>query len=185
MKVNLYLDFSFEAGIWLLPDRLSGGDWWWFHFAVSAADRALVVTTPHISAVRDAGRVLYLLESQRLSQVDAAYQFLQFRMVRKHDMLSQKDIEEILGMKSIGVIPADDKVIISQNQGCSRFIFAFKICKSIYECSTIVGQSADYSGRLKCGRSVHQARYTASFFRKGMWKWGIVQKWPAALPKNV
>ena len=38
-------------------------------------------------------------------------------MVRKHDMLSQKDIEEILGMKSIGVIPADDKVIISQNKG--------------------------------------------------------------------
>ena len=131
-----------------------------FHFAVSAADRALVVTTPHISAVRDAGRVLYLLESQRLSQVDLLINSYNSRMVRKHDMLSQKDIEEILGMKSN----------YQPEQGCSRFIFAFKICKSIYECSTIVGQSADYSGRLKCGRSVHQARYTASFFRKGMWK---------------
>ena len=88
-----------------------------FHFAVSAADRALVVTTPHISAVRDAGRVLYLLESQRLSQVDLLINSYNSRMVRKHDMLSQKDIEEILGMKSIGIIPVDDKVIISQNKG--------------------------------------------------------------------
>lgn len=88
-----------------------------FHFAVSAADRAIVVTTPHISAVRDAGRVIYLLESMRISQVDILINSYHAKMVRKHDMLSQQDIEEVLGVRSIGVIPADDKVIISQNQG--------------------------------------------------------------------
>lgn len=88
-----------------------------FHFAVSAADRAIVVTTPHISAVRDAGRVIYLLESMRLSQIDLLINSYQTRLVKKHDMLSQKDIEEVLGVQSLGVIPADEKVIISQNKG--------------------------------------------------------------------
>lgn len=88
-----------------------------FHFSVSAADRAVVVTTPNISAVRDAGRVIYLLESMRIPQVDLLINAYHARLVRKHDMLSQQDIEEVLGMRSIAVIPTDDKVIISQNQG--------------------------------------------------------------------
>lgn len=88
-----------------------------FHFAVSAAERAVVVTTPHISAVRDAGRVLYLLDGLKLSQVDLLINSYNPKLVKKHDMLSQEDIEEILGVKSIGLIPVDDKVIVSQNQG--------------------------------------------------------------------
>ncbi len=88
-----------------------------FHFAVSAAERAVVVTTPHISAVRDAGRVLYLLDGLKLSQVDLLINSYNPKLVKRHDMLSKTDIEEILGVKSIGVIPVDDKVIVSQNQG--------------------------------------------------------------------
>lgn len=88
-----------------------------FHFAVSAADRAIVVTTPHISAVRDAGRVIFLLEGMRIPQVDMLINSYQARMVRKHDMLSRQDIEEILGIKSLGIIPVDEKVIVSQNKG--------------------------------------------------------------------
>lgn len=88
-----------------------------FHFAVSAADRAIVVTTPHISAVRDAGRVIYLLESMRMPQIDLLINSYHAKMVKKHDMLSKQDIEEVLGVDCIGVIPADDKVIVSQNKG--------------------------------------------------------------------
>ena len=88
-----------------------------FHFAVSAADRAIVVTTPHISAVRDAGRVIYLLEELRLSRIDLLINAYNDRMVKKHDMLSAKDVEDILGVPSVGVIPLDEKVIISQNRG--------------------------------------------------------------------
>ncbi len=66
-----------------------------FHFAVSAADRAVVVTSPHISAVRDAGRVICLLDGMRLSQIDLLINAYNARMVRKHDMLSQKDVEDI------------------------------------------------------------------------------------------
>lgn len=101
-----------------------------FHFAVSAADRAIVVTTPHISAVRDASRVLYLLESMRLTQVDLLINSYNARMVRKHDMLSRKDIEEILGVSSVGVIPVDDKVIISQNKGVPVLNFRTKASRA-------------------------------------------------------
>ena len=82
-----------------------------FHFAVSAADRAVVVTSPHISAVRDAGRVICLLDGMRLSQIDLLINAYNARMVRKHDMLSQKDVEDILGL------PADERIVVSQNKG--------------------------------------------------------------------
>ena len=88
-----------------------------FHFAVSAADRAVVVTSPHISAVRDAGRVICLLDGMRLSQIDLLINAYNARMVRKHDMLSQKDVEDILGLSAIGVIPADERIVVSQNKG--------------------------------------------------------------------
>lgn len=88
-----------------------------FQFAVSQADRAIVVTTPHISAVRDAGRVLYILEENRFMQIDLVINEMNQRMVRRHDMLSREDIEEILGMQALGTISVDDKVIVSQNQG--------------------------------------------------------------------
>lgn len=87
------------------------------HFAVSAADRAVVVTSPHISAVRDAGRVICLLDGMRLSQIDLLINAYNARMVRKHDMLSQKDVEDILGLSAIGVIPADERIVVSQNKG--------------------------------------------------------------------
>ena len=87
-----------------------------FHFAVSAADRAVVVTSPHISAVRDAGRVICLLDGMRLSQIDLLINAYNARMVRKHDMLSQKDVEDILGLSAIGVIPADERIVVSQNK---------------------------------------------------------------------
>ena len=88
-----------------------------FHFAVSAADRAVVVTSPHISAVRDAGRVICLLDGMRLSQIDLLINAYNARRVRKHDMLSQKDVEDILGLSAIGVIPADERIVVSQNKG--------------------------------------------------------------------
>ena len=84
---------------------------------LSAADRAVVVTSPHISAVRDAGRVICLLDGMRLSQIDLLINAYNARMVRKHDMLSQKDVEDILGLSAIGVIPADERIVVSQNKG--------------------------------------------------------------------
>lgn len=88
-----------------------------FQFAVSAADRAIVVTTPHVSAVHDASRVIYLLQENRFLQIDLLINEVDSGMIRKHNMLSIADVEEILGIKSIGAVPVDNKIIVSQNRG--------------------------------------------------------------------
>jgi septum site-determining protein MinD len=88
-----------------------------FHFAISAADRAILVTTPHISAVRDAGRVISLLEEHRFYRTELLINDCNEKMIRHHNMLSPEDIEEILDIPAIGCIPSDEKVIISQNRG--------------------------------------------------------------------
>lgn len=88
-----------------------------FDFAVSAADRAIIVTTPHISAVRDAARVIYLLEGLRIKQMEAVINEYNERMVKKHEMMSKDDVVELLGIPCLAVIPVDEKIIVSQNQG--------------------------------------------------------------------
>lgn len=115
-----------------------------FHFAVSAADRAVVITTPHISAVRDAARVLYLLEGMNLSRVDLLINSYHARMVRKHDMLSDRDVEDILGMKSVGVIPLDDKVIVSQNQGIPVIAYHSKAARAFMQAAVAIDRPMVY-----------------------------------------
>ncbi len=88
-----------------------------FHLATSAADRAIVVTTPHISAVRDASRVVYLLQGEHFHNIRLLINEVNSKMMKRNNMLSQEDIEEVLGIESIGCIPVDEKVIISQNRG--------------------------------------------------------------------
>lgn len=106
-----------------------------FHFAISAADRAVLITTPHISAVRDAGRILYQLESNHILKIDLIINDYDEKMVKRHEMLSKDDIEEILGIDSIGVIPRDNKVIISQNQGIPVVSMRCKSSKRFMELS--------------------------------------------------
>lgn len=88
-----------------------------FDFAVCSADRAVLVTTPHISSVRDAGRVKYLLEQNHFYNLNLLINGYQPKMVRRHEMLSVTDIEEIIRLRHIGCIPYDTQVIVSQNNG--------------------------------------------------------------------
>lgn len=105
-----------------------------FKFAISGADRAIVVTTPHISSIRDASRIVYLLECNHFSNINLIINDYNERLVKHNDMLSKEDIEEILDMESLGVIPNDKKIIISQNRGVpvvSMHSKSFKQYKSI------------------------------------------------------
>ena len=110
-----------------------------FSFAVAAADRAIIVTTPHISAVRDAGRVIYLLQENRFLQMDLLVNEVNRRLIRKHNMLSVADVEEVLGLKCIGTVPMDDKVIVSQNRGVP--VIAYKCSAS--KCFRILARKID------------------------------------------
>ncbi len=88
-----------------------------FQNAIAGAEEALVVTTPEISAVRDADRVVGLLEAQRVKQMHLVINRLRPAMVQANDMMSVQDVQEILSIPLIGVIPDDERVIISTNRG--------------------------------------------------------------------
>ncbi|MBX7145107.1 MAG: septum site-determining protein MinD [Oligoflexia bacterium] len=87
-----------------------------FRNACAAADRALIVTTPEIPAVRDADRVIGLL-SARGVEAQLIVNRIDYNLVKKGDMLSVKDVQEILGIELVGVIEKDENVIIAANCG--------------------------------------------------------------------
>lgn len=88
-----------------------------FQNAIAAAKEALVVTTPEISAVRDADRVVGLLEAQHVKQIHLVVNRLRPDMVQVNNMMSVQDVQDILSVPLIGVIPDDERVIISTNRG--------------------------------------------------------------------
>lgn len=88
-----------------------------FQNAIAAATEALVVTTPEISAVRDADRVIGLLEANDVKKLHLIINRLKPLMVREDKMMSVQDVQEILAIPLIGVIPDDERVIVSTNRG--------------------------------------------------------------------
>lgn len=90
-----------------------------FRNAIAGADRALVVTTPEVSAIRDADRIIGLLEAAEIQQMDLIINRLRMDMIKRGDMMSVEDVVDILGINLIGAIPDDENVVISTNQGVS------------------------------------------------------------------
>ena len=88
-----------------------------FKNAIAGADRALVVTTPEVSAVRDADRIIGLLEANEINKVELVVNRLRIDMVKRGDMLSCEDVLEILSINLIGVVPDDENIIVSTNNG--------------------------------------------------------------------
>lgn len=88
-----------------------------FKNAIAGADRAIVVTNPEVSAVRDADRIIGLLEANDLGNPMLILNRLRPNMVKQGDMMGVDDILEILAIKLLGVIPDDDNIVISTNRG--------------------------------------------------------------------
>jgi septum site-determining protein MinD len=88
-----------------------------FRNAIAGADRALIVTTPEVSAVRDADRIIGLLEAAGLSGARLIINRIRPDMVRRGDMMDIDDILEILAIDLIGIIPDDERIIVSTNRG--------------------------------------------------------------------
>jgi septum site-determining protein MinD len=88
-----------------------------FHNAIGPAQEAIVVTTPEIAAVRDADRVIGLLEAKGIKKISLLVNRLRPQMVKANNMMSVIDVSEILAMPLIGVIPEDECVIVSTNRG--------------------------------------------------------------------
>ncbi|MGN0484110.1 MAG: septum site-determining protein MinD [Lachnospiraceae bacterium] len=88
-----------------------------FKNAIAGADRALVVTTPEVSAIRDADRIIGLLEANDIKQTDLIVNRLRIDMVKRGDMMSTNDVTDILAINLIGVVPDDEQIVIATNQG--------------------------------------------------------------------
>lgn len=88
-----------------------------FKNAIAGADRGLVVTTPEVSAVRDADRIIGLLEAAELPPPKVIVNRIRPAMVKKGDMMDISDILDILSVELIGVVPDDNEIVISTNRG--------------------------------------------------------------------
>lgn len=88
-----------------------------FKNAIAGADKAIVVTTPEVSAVRDADRIVGLLEANELRNPKLLINRMRIDMVKRGDMMSIDDIIDILAIGLIGVVPDDEKIVVSTNRG--------------------------------------------------------------------
>ena len=126
-KVIDDLKYQFDYIIIDCPAGIDAG----FNRAVSCAEEAIVVTTPHLSAIRDADKVVTILHSYNLSSIKFVVNRIRGDLVKDKLMLDVYDIAKALNVEFGGVIPEDDsvtlasnfnKVRIDYNQSCFRAI---------------------------------------------------------------
>jgi septum site-determining protein MinD len=87
-----------------------------FRNAIAGATEAIVVTTPEVSAIRDADRVIGKLHERGLP-LRLIVNRLRPEMVRSGDMLSVEDVTDILSAELLGIVPDDEEVIDTTNKG--------------------------------------------------------------------
>ena len=88
-----------------------------FKNAVGAATEAILVTTPEVSAIRDADRVIGLLEASELHRPRLIINRIHADMVKQGNMMDKDDIVELLAVDVLGLVPADDRTITAANRG--------------------------------------------------------------------
>ena len=88
-----------------------------FKNAIAGADRAIVVTTAEISAIRDADRIIGLLESSEIKNPELIVNRLRPAMVKKGEMMEVDDIVDLLSVDLIGAVPDDEYIITQTNKG--------------------------------------------------------------------
>lgn len=88
-----------------------------FKNAIAGADKAVVVTVPEVSAVRDADRIIGLLAANEFTSPLLVVNRLRSDMVKKGDMMNIDDTIDILGVDLLGVVPDDERIIVSSNRG--------------------------------------------------------------------
>lgn len=116
-----------------------------FQNAIAGASMAIVVTTPEVSAIRDADRIIGLLDQNNVKDVHLIINRIRMDMVKRGDMMSIDDVSEILSIPLIGVIPDDEQVVIGTNQG-EPVVGDESTAGQAYEniCSRILGNNVEF-----------------------------------------
>jgi septum site-determining protein MinD len=88
-----------------------------FRNAIAGADEVLIVTTPEVSAVRDADRIIGLVEAFEKGHPRLILNRIKARMVNRGEMMSIEDVLQILAIELVGVVPDDEAIITATNRG--------------------------------------------------------------------
>ena len=88
-----------------------------FKNAIAGADKAIVVTTPEVSAVRDADRIIGLLEANEIKNPILILNRIKPNMVKRGEMMALEDVSEVLAIDVLGVVPDDEGIVVSTNRG--------------------------------------------------------------------
>ncbi len=116
-----------------------------FQNAIAGATRAIVVTTPEVSAIRDADRIIGLLEKHQIKQLDLVINRIRMDMVKRGDMMSVEDVSEILAIHLLGVLPDDEQVVVGTNQGEPVIELDSLAGKAYYNiCRRITGENVPF-----------------------------------------
>jgi septum site-determining protein MinD len=101
---------------WIIVDSPAGIERG-FKNAIAPADRVIVVTNPEVSAVRDADRIIGIVEAEEKGSPELLINRLNPEMVKQNNMLSADDVVDLLAIHLLGIVPEDKEVLISTNQG--------------------------------------------------------------------
>ena len=88
-----------------------------FKNAIAGADKAVIVATPEVSSVRDADRIIGLLEAESMPAPRLIVNRIRPAMVKRGDMMDIADILDILAIDLLGVVPDDESIVVSTNRG--------------------------------------------------------------------
>jgi septum site-determining protein MinD len=88
-----------------------------FRNAIAPAKEAIIVTTPEMSAVRDADRVVGLLEAENLQSINLIVNRIRPEMIQMNQMIGVEDILDLLVIPLLGIVPDDQRIVISTNRG--------------------------------------------------------------------
>ncbi len=88
-----------------------------FRNAVAPADEVIIVTNPEVSSVRDADRIIGLIEAEGKGPGRLIINRVKADMVKRGDMLSPEDVIDILAIKLVGLVPEDGEILVSTNRG--------------------------------------------------------------------
>lgn len=88
-----------------------------FKYSIAPSDQIIVVVTPEVSSVRDADRVIGLVEAQEKPPPKLIINRMRPSMVKRGDMLATSDVLEILSIDLLGIVPEDETIITSTNKG--------------------------------------------------------------------
>ncbi len=124
-----------------------------FHRAVASSDEAIVVTTPHLSALRDAEKAVRLIESYRIDKINLVVNRVRGDLLKRGDMVSATDAQIALGISLLGAVPEEDSlnllssVSLPTKEDSEGYKATLMLCKKLhYGKGEVYDASKRYSG---------------------------------------